>query len=64
VIEEGDSATVEVGAARTAWLPRSAIVLFAAIATALVIVAHGCHGGDHDLEPVFLPPTQSPEAAR
>lgn len=39
---------------------RALVVLVLAL-LALPIVAHGCHTGDHDDEPAFLPPAHCPE---
>ena len=36
-------------------VPRAVWVAFAAMLLALPIFAHGCHRGDHDDEPAFIP---------
>ncbi|MGL6073668.1 MAG: hypothetical protein ACRC8S_05850 [Fimbriiglobus sp.] len=30
-------------------------VILIVLVVLILIVAHGCHSGDHDLEPVFFP---------
>jgi hypothetical protein len=38
--------------------PRRWFGFFAGFAVALLVIAHGCHTGDHDDEPVFVPVDQ------
>lgn len=43
-------------------LPARRVLVFFTIALlTLPIFAHGCHTGDHDDEPLFLPPARSQE---
>jgi hypothetical protein len=44
------------------WLQTAAVAF--ALALAIPVFAHGCHSGDHDLEPAHIPtPTNEPEAS-
>ena len=46
------------GPARSPTPPARLIPLFVLLALVVPVFAHGCHGGDHDDEPAFVPPVR------